>query len=116
MSQPMDMPSDAERAGDGPLSTTASGTAGCNLDIEKIHGMSMILLNALGRRQALERCRRQERDAAPANAVARAVREEVERLCAPLDAEGASWLQRWRAIAPERRSPGKEAPRGPSPR
>lgn len=83
MTQPMDMPSgDAERAGAGLLSTTASGTAGCNLDIEKIHGMSMILLNALGRRQALERCRRQERDAAPANAVARAVREEVERLCA----------------------------------
>lgn len=89
MTRPMDMPGgDTERAGDGPFSTTASKAADCNLDIEEIHGMSMVLLDALGRRRALERCRRQERHAAPANAVARAVREEVERLCAPLDAEG----------------------------
>lgn len=51
------------------------------LDAEEIHQMAMILINALGRAQALEKARRQERDTALRSRIARAVRKDVERLC-----------------------------------
>lgn len=51
------------------------------LDAEEIHKMAMILINALGRAQALEKARRQECDTAFRSRIARAVRKDVEKLC-----------------------------------
>lgn len=50
---------------------------------EEIHRMAMLLINALGRDGALARARRQEQETGLETAVARAIRMQVERLCAP---------------------------------
>lgn len=51
-------------------------------DPEEVHRIAMTLIDAVGPEQALQKARRQERETVLENGAARAVREEVERLCA----------------------------------